>query len=464
LSTESSTTPSSSYGRAAWLFLRLLGLVYLAAFWSLAIQVSGLVGPDGIIPSGLSDATLHGLCGGGIVLAVLLFGGLAPAIVLPLLWIDYLYLSFQCVEFLSYQWDTLLLEVGFIAIVSAPWVWRERMNRLEDPPRIVLWLFRWLLFRLMFASGAVKLSSADVTWRTLTALSFHFETQPIPTPIAWYVHRLPAGALEVMTAMTLAIELGAPFLMLGPRRLRIAGFVLLAGLQAIIALTGNYAFFNLLSIALSIWLLDDQALGRWGTVTDARAAVSRNRKAIAIGAAVITIPVSMFLFAGSMRLELPGAVFVEPIADVVMPLRVVNRYGLFAVMTTDRPEIVIEGSEDGQTWREYEFKYKAGDVRRRPPWAAPHQPRLDWQMWFAALGDYPTEPWFHDFCDRLLEADPAVLKLLASDPFGGHKPQLLRAVLYRYRFSDWTTGHRDGVWWTRERIGDYSPVLSHGSP
>jgi hypothetical protein len=464
LSTERPDTARQTYARAAWLFLRLLALIYAAAFWSLGVQIAGLAGLHGILPSGLSDATLQALCYTGVALSLLLIAGVVPAATLAALWIDYLFLSFQSADFLSYQWDTLLLEVGFLASVTAPWVWRERPNRLDTPPTIVVWIFRWLLFRLMFASGAVKLSSGDPTWHNLTALAFHFETQPIPTPLAWYVHLLPAALLKALTALTLTIELGAPLLILGPRRLRLAAFVLLTGLQTVIALTGNYAFFNLLTIALCVWLLDDAALAGRGTPAPANPRWSALRRGIATAAALVTLPVSAFLFAGSMGIQLPGAVFVEPVAEVVMPLRIVNRYGLFAVMTTTRPEIVIEGSDDGERWLEYEFKYKAGDVHRPPPWVAPHQPRLDWQMWFAALGEYPTEPWLHDFCDRLLEADPKVLALLASDPFNGGKPRFLRAVLYQYQFSDWTTGRRDGVWWTRERIGAYSPVLSHGSP
>jgi hypothetical protein len=146
--------------------------------------------------------------------------------------------------------------------------------------------------------------------------------------------------------------------------------------------------------------------------------------------------------------------------DDVASFRSVNAYGLFAVMTTTRPEIVVEGSDDGTNWIEYEFKYKAGDLHRRPPWVAPHQPRLDWQMWFAALGGFEEERWFQDFCVRLLENDSEVLSLIARNPFPAHAPKYLRALLYRYRFSTAEARRRDGVWWTRELVGDYSPVLS----
>jgi hypothetical protein len=467
---------TSTYGRTTWLFLRLLGVVYLAAFWSLSGQIVALAGRNGITPapqyvaaqyvdSGfsrilLSDAALHWLCLAGIGGSALLVVGLVPVAMMGLLWLAYFQLSIACADFLSYQWDALLLEVGFLAIFIAPWVWRERWQQPRDPPRLGVWLFEWLLFRVMFASGAAKLASGDITWRHLTALSFHFETQPIPTPFAWYVHALPRPVLTAMSGLTLFIELAVPFLLLAPRRLRRAAFVPLAGLQVIIALTGNYAFFNLLAIALCLFLLDDGALpGRIVPSTDGRL-IRRFRVALLIAVAVVTIPISVFMFTSSFRVRLPGAAFVQPLATIVLPYRIVNRYGLFAVMTTTRPEIVIEGSEDGVTWREYEFKYKVGDVRRRPPWVAPHQPRLDWQMWFAALGEFDSESWFQDFCARLLEADTTVIALLARDPFAGRKPQFVRAILYQYRFSSWRERHADGVWWVRERLGNYSPVMT----
>jgi hypothetical protein len=242
--------------------------------------------------------------------------------------------------------------------------------------------------------------------------------------------------------------------------LRALAFVPLVGLQALIALTGNYAFFNLLTAALCLFLLDDAALGGWGGVSTGRAVTNRVRRWLLVALAGVTVPVSAVTFAGALGIELPGAALVDPLASLIAPLRSVNAYGLFAVMTTTRPEIILEGSDDGATWLEYEFKYKAGDVRRRPPWVAPHQPRLDWQMWFAALGRFEDERWFQNLCVRLLEADGAVLKLLERDPFQGRKPRYVRAVLYRYRFSDRATGRQAGVWWVRERLGEYSPVLS----
>lgn len=491
----------STYGRAAWLFLRILGVVYLIAFWSLGEQIAGLIGRDGILPAepfleaaraqmGLerfwrlptlawidaSDVSLRALCATGAALALLLVAGVLPLVVLPLLWATYLSLSVVCREFLGYQWDALLLEAGFLAIFLAPPTLREHTRHPADPPRPARWLLIWLLFRLMAGSGLVKLASGDPTWHGLTALAYHFETQPIPTPVAWYAHALPAGLLRAATLAVLIVEIGAPLLIFGPRRLRLLAFALLAGLQALIALTGSYAFFNLLSLALCLLLLDDAALRLPGRAAASPSAPGERggppaggertglaRRWLLAAVAAVIVPVSAFRFAATLGVELPASGLVAPLARAVAPFRSVNGYGLFAVMTTTRPEIVVEGSADGETWLEYEFEYKPGDPRRPPPWVAPHQPRLDWHMWFAALGEFETEPWFQDFCVRLLEGKGAVLRLLARDPFDGRPPRYIRAVLYRYRFTPAAPEDREEgarAWWVRERLGEYSPPLA----
>src|SRR5262245_6204544 len=463
----------SSYSHARWLFLRLLGLVYFCAFISLIPQIVGLVGRNGIMPAGASDAALRGACIGGALLSVVLMAGYVPLLVLPLLWAAYLWLSNACGVFLEYQWDALLLETGLLAVLVAPAVWRDRWRDAAEPPRPAVWLMWWLLFRLMFGSGAVKLASGDPTWRNLTAMIFHYETQPIPNPIAYFAHYLPVAFNKASTAMTLAIELGAPLMIVGPRRARLAAAALLAGLQVVIALTGNYAFFNLLAIALCVWLIDDASWQRVASLLRAVPSPSKDgfsrtyragrsttdgppeggphvRRMLSIAAAIVIVPVSALHLTTSLGWLPPGWQVAAVAAEVIAPLRSVNSYGLFAVMTTTRPEIVIEGSDNGETWTAYEFKYKPGALARRPPFVAPHQPRVDWQMWFAALGTYEENVWFQNFCLRLLEGSPEVLRLLASDPFGGRPPRYLRAKLFRYRFS----ALGGPAWWTREPLGD----------
>jgi hypothetical protein len=493
------TVTARTHATAAWVFLRLLGLVYLCAFWSLSTQILGLLGRDGILPARLymdgarmwaegnqvgidrfrvlptlcwvstSDSFLNGLGLAGIALAVLLMAGIAPVVVLPLLWLTYLSLSVVGRDFLSFQWDALLLEAGLLAIFIAPRVWLDRWSVRRAPPPVGVWLLVWLLFRLMLGSGVVKLSSGDPTWRSLTALTFHYETQPIPTPAAWYAHHLPVWWHKASTLVTFAIELAVPVFVFGSRRWRLAAFTLIIGLQALIAVTGNYAFFNLLTVSLCVFLLDDETLRPvvgadrdppLRAVDALTRPGSRVRRGIVIAVAVVTVPVSAQALARSAGIALPGSALIEPIAGIIAPFRSVNGYGLFAIMTTTRNEIVLEGSEEGEMWSEYEFKYKPGDTHRRPPWVAPHQPRLDWQMWFAALGSYEDSPWFRDLCMRLLEGSPEVRRLLDRDPFDGRAPRYVRGVLYRYHFSDSDTRRREGVWWTRERLGEFSPTLA----
>ncbi|HMF98809.1 MAG TPA: lipase maturation factor family protein [Vicinamibacterales bacterium] len=464
--------------RANWLFLRLLGVVYFLAFWSLSGQIVGLIGAGGILPAraymasargfvlaeqigvdrfrllptlcwiSTSDAFLRGLALSGAALGVLLVAGVLPTVVLVLLWLDYLSLSVVAREFLSYQWDALLLETGFLAIFVAPLVLIERPRAPAAPPRLGIWLMLWLSFRLMFGSGIVKLASGDPTWRNLTAMTFHYETQPIPTPVAWYAHQMPLWFHKATTAATLTVELVAPFFIVAPLRLRRVAFLLLVGLQLLIAITGNYAFFNILAAGLCVYMLADRAANAPVLLRE------RIRNMMLVALAVAIGSVSATMFAARIGLELPTYPLVSPLADFIEPLRSVNTYGLFAVMTTTRPEIIVEGSNDGEEWKPYEFAYKAGDVRRRPPWVAPHQPRLDWQMWFAALGDAGSEPWFQRFCHQLLTAAPDVLRLLAYDPFGGRAPKYVRAVLYQYHYAS-PEEHRRGIWWRRERLGEY---------
>jgi predicted DCC family thiol-disulfide oxidoreductase YuxK len=492
------TTPDT-YRLSSWAFLRLLGVVYLAAFWSLGVQVIGLVGANGILPAslfmraardwantnqldalhrglwmptlfwwGASDAMLRGACVTGAVLSALLIAGVAPALVLPLLWFLYLSLSVVCREFLEFQWDLLLLEAGALAIAVAPLTWYAGMRRTPKPPRLGRWLLWWLLFRLTLGSGIVKLASGDPTWRGLTALAFHYETQPLPTPLAWYAHQLPLWFHKTSTAAVLAIELITPWLIPMPRRLRAAACGAMISLQVLIAMTGNYAYFNLLSIALCVMLLDDEALRAatrgWlplESPANTPGKFARHwRTWVPIAVAVITVPVSVGILASQVGFSVPDLPLVRSLVQVSLPFRSVNGYGLFAVMTQTRDEIVVEGSNDQVDWRPYEFRYKPGDPARRLAWIAPHQPRLDWQMWFAALDRFEGQSWLQSFAVKLLDGSPDVLRLVLRDPFNGTPPHYIRCRIYRYRFTDPATRRSNGAVWTREFLGEYSPVMT----
>jgi hypothetical protein len=317
----------------------------------------------------------------------------------------------------------------------------------------------------MFASGVVKLRSGDASWKKLTALCHHYETQPLPTPPAWHAHELPIAFHKFSTALMFAIELLAPFLILAPPPARyIAGGVFIV-LMVLIEITGNYCFFNLLGIALSVLLFDDKALRpllKWIFPNlDFHRATAPPPEWWNWLAGLIALLILILSFARMLRLfliEISLPKIFRRLFERLEPFRLVNSYGLFSVMTTERPEIIVEGSNDGATWQAYEFKWKAGDVRRRPAFVAPHQPRLDWQMWFAALGHYEYNPWFNQFLFRLLEGSSPVLALLRINPFPNAPPRYIRAVLYHYRFTNRGERRATGAWWQRERRGQYSPT------
>ncbi len=482
------TVEAPSYRVANALFLRLLGFCYLAAFLSLWLQVDGLVGSGGILPVrdfleavraqlggarwtlfptlcwvDAGDGFLHFLCAGGTAASLLLLVGLVPVPALLVCWGFYLSLSVAGQEFLEFQWDILLLETGFLALWLAP-VKRWRFGLSLEASRVARALLLWLLFRLMFSSGFVKLASGDPNWRNLTALTFHYWTQPLPPWTAWFMDKLPLFFQKLSCAVMFAVELGAPFLILTPRRLRLLAAAAMAGLEAIIAATGNYAFFNLLTIALCVLLVDDASLPsrlRRRAAADPQASRGRwPRFALAPVAAVLLIASCVHFFAGTLRWRLPWPGFAITLARAAVPFHSVGMYGLFMVMTTARPEILVEGSADGVTWIPYEFRWKPGDVTRRPSFVAPHQPRLDWQMWFAALGRCEDSPWFASFERRLLEGSPAVLRLLARNPFPDAPPRYLRTTTYAYRFTDAAERRATGAWWKRRLVGPYCPTLA----
>ena len=479
-------TERTTFHLSRWLFLRGLGCIYLIAFLSLWVQIHGLVGSNGILPAGQyleavrqqigtegyylvptlfwlnpSDAFLHFLCAGGAVLSLVLIAGFVPSFALVGLWAFYLSLVTVGQVFLSFQWDVLLLEAGFLAIFFAPPHLRETFTRASQSSTAFLWLLRWLLFRLMFASGFVKLASDEV-WRNLTALNFHYETQPLPTWFGWYAHQLPEWFHKASVIGMFAAELVIPFLIFAPRRLRTMGCIGLVGLQILIILTGNYCFFNLLTIVLCLLLIDDVM---WKALLPKRFMPTihtiekqpRQYRRIGIAvAAVLLFLLSSIRFGGQLfrEAQLPDVAWIAP-------FRSVNTYGLFADMTESRPEIIVEGSNDRITWKTYQFGWKPGDLKVAPKWVAPHQPRLDWQMWFAALqGSYRNTPWFLNFMGALLQGKSEVLQLFSENPFPDAPPRYVRATLYDYRFTDLTTKRSEGTWWSREWKRIYCPAIS----
>ncbi len=441
-----------------------LGLCYLTAFWSLGVQIRGLVGHDGLLPAAqyldavarqvgwerfwrlptlawisASDGALIGMCWAGALASLGLILDVAAWPCALACWALYLSLCGVGSQFLGYQWDVLLLETGLIALFLAP----------KARPRGALLLMRLLLFKLMLQSGVVKLISGDREWRGLTALTYHYWTQPLPTPLAWWANRLPLGFQKFSCAVLLAVELGAPWLLLGPRRVRAVGAALIAALMVLIALTGNYGFFNLLTAVLCLSALDDSIpfLARRAPKAAPRPSAPWRRRALAVFAA-------LWLTVSVLQWARPDSALVS----AAEPLRSINSYGLFAVMTTSRDEIMLEVSENGHDWSEWPFHWKPGDPRRAPSFVAPHMPRLDWQMWFASLG--APRPGMNNLIFRLLQGGSPVEGLLGPSPLDGRKPAYARATVWATRFSTAEERRADGSWWKRERKGLYFPVVS----
>ncbi len=467
-------------------FLRTIGLVYLIAFISIWVQVDGLMGARGLIPAGellnsmrasfggslgtlalqhptlcwlnSSDAMLHALCLFGVLASALLTFGFLPLPALIFCFASYLSLINAGELFFSYQWDILLLETGFVALFVAPWQWRFCRGHDGRVPVLGLFLIKLLLFKLMFMSGVVKLTSGDASWIDLTALDYHYWTQPLPTIFAWFADKNPEWLKKFSVAAVLFIEIVVPFFIWAPRRLRITATGLLIGLQLAIALTGNYCFFNLLTIALCLPLIDDAS---WSPRRRERASDAWSWSSfVPAMVLIVTLPVNAWLIYNAIRPEADAPKFVQTLESGLAPFQITNGYGLFRVMTKDRPEIIFEGSADAFDWQAYEFKWKPGDLQRAPQWNAPHQPRLDWSMWFAALGSRRDGVVAERLVERLLQNDAAVLRLLARNPFPEKPPQFIRASLYEYRFSSSEEHARTGEWWTRELRRQYLPTLS----
>ena len=480
------------YQLVRWVFLRGLGVIYLVAFLSLWAQLDGLLGTHGVQPArewlsllrerfgraaywqaptlfwlNASDIVLWLGAFGGVASSALLIANRAPFLAAVSAWV--LYLSMYAVGgvFFSFQWDILLLETGFLAMLLAPRRLRPRLQSEPPTPRTVIFLLRWLVFRLMLLSGLVKLASGDPAWWDLTALTYHYETQPLPTWTSWALHNVPEGFHRFSCAVMFAIELVLPFFVWAPRRLRVvaaAGFVLL---QLGIMATGNYNFFNLLTCLLCVTLLDDSYLAGVMPLRLVRSVELRGMRSDSpsgVGAACLVSLSFLLVLLGTAqgwgRLAghdaVPGPV--RRVLAAIAPFHVTNAYGLFAVMTKERREIVIEGSADGETWKPYEFRWKPGDPAAKPRFCEPHQPRLDWQMWFAALGSYRNNPWLIALMDRLLEGSQPVLDLLGENPFPQRPPIYVRAVIYDYRFNTITGARAEGTWWRRGTPRPYAPV------
>ena len=500
---------------ARWIFLRALGLIYYSAFFSLLFQVTGLIGPNGILPAhdylqylaqhlgtverfwyaptvfwlGGGDTALKAVCWIGMAAAVLLTINIWPRAMLLVCLVSYLSFVAALQDFSSYQSDGMLLEAGFIALFfTAPGL-RPGLGRDHPPSRASLFLLQWEWFRIYFESGCVKLLSGDPQWRHFTAMDQYYQNGPVPTWIGWYTQHLPHGFHAFTVGLTFAVELGIVFLMFVPwRRVRVLCFLIVTPFEIGIILTANYTFLNYLVLSLGFLLLDDGALAAVRSRRVAEWVKSKLSSAAGKHAELLEEPHSEFTgrFAGirrhvdALRLAITACVLActfyvtgvlllwmffprlplptQPVS-ALEPFRIANRYGLFAVMTRARYEIEFQGSYDGKTWTAYPFRYKPQDPAKPPGIYAPYQPRFDWNLWFASLDNWRNNPWVAHTEELLLINDPEVLTLFAGNPFADKAPTQMRAVLWQYWFTDMSTKREQGLWWNRKQLGLYAPAL-----
>ncbi len=460
---------------AQGLFARSLGVIYLIAFLSLLVQARGLYGAKGITPIqntleeirsyygsrsffrfpiifwlSATDSFILGCISAGAIASVFAVIGIYPAFFLFITWFIYYSLCVVGHPFLSFQWDILLLETGFIGLFFV----------MISPPPLLLVIALWvLLFRLMFLSGITKYVWGSKDWRDFSALKFHYETQPLPTRMGYYMHQLPHWFGKFSVLVVYFFELLVPFFIFSPAELRVPVFFLLVFFQFLILLTGNYTFFNLLTIVLCIPLIPDSYLGWIGQWVAIQPVFPSNIffetildsvGALYILASVLSL-LGMFYRIGKLNVPL----------EFLKRYHVLNSYGLFVHMTTKREEIILEGSMDGKSWTEYEFKWKPGDIKGAPGWVAPHQPRLDWQTWFVPLSYFEQNPWLENLIFCLLNGVPEVVALLQKNPFPESPPKYIRVLRYRYHFTDLKTKRETGAWWRREYLGHYGPNVSY---
>ncbi len=485
-----------------WIFLRCLGVIYFSAFYSLVFQIKGMMGPHGILPAagylqdvanyypglqrfwfaptllwlGAGNHALMLITWAGLIASVAIIFNLWPRLSVTVCLVCFLSFVAAAQDFSGFQSDGMLLEAGFISLFFAPPGLRPRLGATHAPSRLSLFLLRWEWFRIYFESGVVKLTSGDYSWRHLTAMDDYYQNGPLPTWIGWYVQQLPHRFHAATAFMTLAAELGLVWMLFLPRRFRILCFLIVTPFQIGIILTANYTFLNYLVLVLGFLLLDDgfirsllpqhwKNLGRQDSTepseiqaVPARAAawlrpVWRSVAAIYLG----------WVFYATTALLFAMIPYAPPLplapARALEPFRIANQYGLFANMTHERYEIEFQGSSDGQNWTPYFFRYKPQDVYKAPGIYAPYQPRFEWDLWFASLGNWRNYPWVVQTEACLLQNEPDVLALFAGNPLSSAPPQKVRAVIWQYWFTDRATKRKGGTWWRRELLGVYAPMV-----
>ena len=486
-----------------WIFLRALGLIYYSAFFSLIFQIRGLNGPHGILPAGeylkalweqfgrtsywyaptlfwfsSGSHMLTGICWVGMLASLLLVLNLWPRGMLVICFVCFLSFVSAAQDFSAYQSDGMLLEAGFITLFFAPAGFRPGWGEASPPSRASWFLLVWECFRIYFESGIAKIMGGDPEWRNFTALDEYYQNGPLPTWIGWYMQHWPHWFHWTTAFGTLILELALAWMMFLPRRFRIACFLLITPWQIGIILSANYTFLNYLVLVLGFLLLDDAFLQRflptrWKTEFLAKKEtqpaapapgwrhkfrVQWNALQLAISAVMLTW-IFYATLAEMVWMVRPLPFPTTPVA-ALEPFRIANRYGLFAMMTRGRYELEFQGSDDGETWLVYPFRFKPQDPSKPPGIYAPYQPRFDWNLWFASLSTWRQEPIVIHTEQNLLRGDADVLLLFAGNPFPHAPPRQVRVVIWQYWFTTPAEKRTSGMWWRREQLGLYAPTLA----
>src|SRR6266581_476788 len=488
-----------------WIFLRAIGLIYYSAFFSLVFQIRGLIGPRGILPANeyleavaerfghagywyaptllwfsSSSRMITGICWAGMIASVLLVLNFWPRGMLAVCFVCFLSFVSAAQDFSAYQSDGMLLEAGFISLFLAPPGFRPRWGEESRPSRASLFLLIWECFRIYFESGVAKIMGGDPEWRNFTALDEYYQNGPLPTWIGWHMQHLPHWFHAATAFGTLALELALAWMMFLPRRIRILCFLILTPWQIGIILSANYTFLNYLVLVLGFVLLDDKLLlrclpERWRskfptaegarpsaegiTEKNWRYTLRKQREASKLAVTVVMLSRIFYATAAQMVwMVKPVGLPTTPVS-ALEPFRIANRYGLFEMMTRGRYEIEFQGSDDGQTWLVYPFRFKPQDPAKAPGIYAPYQPRFDWNLWFASLSTWSQEPIVPRTEQALLRGSPDVLLLFAGNPFPKTPPKQVRAVLWQYWFTTPEEKRATGRWWRREQLGLYAPTL-----
>jgi hypothetical protein len=481
---------------SSFLFLRLLGLLYFFVFLDIWAQIIPLLGSEGVIPyTGTLDAIygrfaevrvdrvptllwffnsdwiLHVLCGAACFFSLLLVAGFLQGLANFLIWIIFLSISTVGNQFFSTPGDLLLLELGFIVLLFAPWRFYSPWSKWNQPTRIVRWLFRWLLFRIIFESGIIKITSEDPIWfPNFTALYFYYFTQPLPNWIAWYVHQLPMFIHKLMGLFVVAIQLVFSFCILGTGIYRWAIFILIGFLQLFIGICGEFGAVNILAFLLSLFLLDDKGVRVLMPRRYFRDFSSNHIPSIRYIQVGFVSIIFLIIFPGTL-LNLSNSIYpywsppervTKWYTNEIAPYRIINRYSELGLIRSFRNEVLIQGSNDGKLWKDYEFNAKPGAVYRRPYFIFMHFPRLEWQFWNIATHEWNQSPWLIDILYNILKGNKGVKEIISTDPFPDVPPRYVRLMISRYEFSGprvkWNYGH----WWDRSEPVPFSPVMSLG--